>query len=402
MSETRCHTCVWIYERVCRALAAPIPDDQPTLEAIRKAIESETQPTPPAEGAAPDRRIPADPDPNCPYCKGSGEAPNAQFRCHCRWRHIGIPREVTNIYDAVDSPAERPACEGETAARELALVREAANDPTLSDAAVRVIARGLREPTADDIAWARKELSLRPEDEIPEGHRCSGCGHRWDGDLKRLVLNLQAHAREHGWQDTDEPIAALLAWQPSPSAPPSTPEPRQQLDPDMPAQEIRLHLGELTPRELRVARAAIRWANSSAEPPSAPPEGLSAGGSRQAAITSRVERIVKLAGATCKREARRQARELETLAFAEGVDCGREDAGNDTIAALEAENQQLRELMSEFGVPDAHTLQHWLEDHQRWHRQLVTGELVERRELTRLEAENQQLRAQVARGKEEA
>jgi len=31
-------------------------------------------------------------------------------------------------------------------------------------------------------------------------------------DLIGLVLNLQAYAREHGWQDCDEPIAALLAW----------------------------------------------------------------------------------------------------------------------------------------------------------------------------------------------
>lgn len=34
------------------------------------------------------------------------------------------------------------------------------------------------------------------------------------------------------------------------------------LDPDMPAQELRLHMGELTASELRVARRAIRWANS--------------------------------------------------------------------------------------------------------------------------------------------
>lgn len=33
------------------------------------------------------------------------------------------------------------------------------------------------------------------------------------------------------------------------------------LDPDMPSQEIRLAMGELTPDELLVARAAIRWAN---------------------------------------------------------------------------------------------------------------------------------------------
>jgi hypothetical protein len=30
--------------------------------------------------------------------------------------------------------------------------------------------------------------------------------------MEKLVLALQAHAKEHGWQDVDEPIAALLAW----------------------------------------------------------------------------------------------------------------------------------------------------------------------------------------------
>ena len=34
------------------------------------------------------------------------------------------------------------------------------------------------------------------------------------------------------------------------------------LNPDMPVQELRLHMGELTDSEVRVARAAIRWANS--------------------------------------------------------------------------------------------------------------------------------------------
>lgn len=34
------------------------------------------------------------------------------------------------------------------------------------------------------------------------------------------------------------------------------------LDPDMSAQELRLHMGELSSQEMRVARAAIRWANS--------------------------------------------------------------------------------------------------------------------------------------------
>lgn len=34
------------------------------------------------------------------------------------------------------------------------------------------------------------------------------------------------------------------------------------LDPDMPAQSLRLHMGEMTPDEMRTARAAIRWANA--------------------------------------------------------------------------------------------------------------------------------------------
>lgn len=38
------------------------------------------------------------------------------------------------------------------------------------------------------------------------------------------------------------------------------------LNPDMPAQELRLHMGELTANEVRVARAAIRWANSKLSP----------------------------------------------------------------------------------------------------------------------------------------
>lgn len=37
---------------------------------------------------------------------------------------------------------------------------------------------------------------------------------------------------------------------------------RELLNPEMPAQELRLHMGELTANEVRVARAAIAWANS--------------------------------------------------------------------------------------------------------------------------------------------
>jgi len=38
-----------------------------------------------------------------------------------------------------------------------------------------------------------------------------------------------------------------------------------QIDPDMPAQQLRLHMGELTASEIRVARAAIAWANTAAQ-----------------------------------------------------------------------------------------------------------------------------------------
>lgn len=38
--------------------------------------------------------------------------------------------------------------------------------------------------------------------------------------------------------------------------------PTKLLDPDMPAQKLRLHMGEMTAQEERTARAAIRWANS--------------------------------------------------------------------------------------------------------------------------------------------
>lgn len=37
------------------------------------------------------------------------------------------------------------------------------------------------------------------------------------------------------------------------------------IDPDMPAQQLRLRMGELTASEMLVARAAIRWANSARE-----------------------------------------------------------------------------------------------------------------------------------------
>jgi len=45
------------------------------------------------------------------------------------------------------------------------------------------------------------------------------------------------------------------------------------LDPDMPDQELRLHMGELSGSEIAVARAAIRWANSKIAKPLQSNEG---------------------------------------------------------------------------------------------------------------------------------
>ena len=49
------------------------------------------------------------------------------------------------------------------------------------------------------------------------------------------------------------------------TTPKPTPAQAVQLNPDMPTQELRLHMGELTTDEVLVARAAIRWANSQQE-----------------------------------------------------------------------------------------------------------------------------------------
>lgn len=41
---------------------------------------------------------------------------------------------------------------------------------------------------------------------------------------------------------------------------------KELLDPDMPADALRLHMGELNANEVLVARAAIRWANTLPQP----------------------------------------------------------------------------------------------------------------------------------------
>ena len=53
--------------------------------------------------------------------------------------------------------------------------------------------------------------------------------------------------------------AAFKYLEPLYTAPPAQ---EARLNPDMPTQELRLHMGELTTDEVLVARAAIRWANT--------------------------------------------------------------------------------------------------------------------------------------------
>lgn len=38
------------------------------------------------------------------------------------------------------------------------------------------------------------------------------------------------------------------------------------LDPNMSAEQLRLHMGEMTAQEVRTARAAIKWANETCKP----------------------------------------------------------------------------------------------------------------------------------------
>lgn len=85
------------------------------------------------------------------------------------------------------------------------------------------------------------------------------------GDMRQQLID--AIGADQGWEEsavhmTDNvvlPIIAPFLKQKSASEIPL-------LDPDMPSQELRLHMGEMTAQEVRTARAAIRWANSSRAP----------------------------------------------------------------------------------------------------------------------------------------
>lgn len=96
-----------------------------------------------------------------------------------------------------------------------------------------------------------------------------------DDPLLTIGHNWLSGAREPTEADTQAIIGAaqhLLAFvgyglpptsfDPDEAAPPAQ---EARLNPDMPVQELRLHMGELTSDEVLVARSAIRWANSQKE-----------------------------------------------------------------------------------------------------------------------------------------
>jgi hypothetical protein len=59
---------------------------------VLACIDCEYMQEVPAALSAPGREggesQPLPPNPTCPECHGTGDAPNAQFRCPCRWRHL--------------------------------------------------------------------------------------------------------------------------------------------------------------------------------------------------------------------------------------------------------------------------------------------------------------------------
>lgn len=77
-----------------------------------------------------------------------------------------------------------------------------------------------------------------------------------DPMLNQLMLRLTLYSA--GDPESSDYDPSLLGGNiPTPPTPDAS-----LLDPDMPSQELRLHMGELTAQEERTARAAIRWANS--------------------------------------------------------------------------------------------------------------------------------------------
>jgi len=98
-------------------------------------------------------------------------------------------------------------------------------------------------------AWNRR--APVPASGEPETCKCCGEG------SARIVVRRECDTCTSVYAGVDE-----HRLQKSLAAPPVQ---GAQLNPDMPVQELRLHMGELTTDEVLVARAAIRWTNSQQE-----------------------------------------------------------------------------------------------------------------------------------------
>jgi hypothetical protein len=76
----------WIAEQMNHAYqagqaAARAEGEAAGLEQAAQTIEADA-------GREGGESQPLPPNPTCPECHGTGDAPNAQFRCPCRWRHL--------------------------------------------------------------------------------------------------------------------------------------------------------------------------------------------------------------------------------------------------------------------------------------------------------------------------
>ena len=98
-----------------------------------------------------------------------------------------------------------------------------------------------------------------PHGQVPEALRLAASGH-----IKEPYTLAEVKAKIASNDYSAEMLLqhAMLLLD---SAQAAQPAQEAQLNPDMPTQELRLHMGELTTDEVLVARAAIRWANSQQE-----------------------------------------------------------------------------------------------------------------------------------------
>lgn len=110
-----------------------------------------------------------------------------------------------------------------------------------------------KSPAKDDVE--RVALALANEDSIIAGYENMDY---WRRFAKTAIAAIsQSPHKDYTWED----IAMLVQESRMLKS-----IPKGLLNPQMPAQELRLHMGELTASELRTARAAIRWANSVMRP----------------------------------------------------------------------------------------------------------------------------------------